>query len=210
MGVASLRMEPLLRRLKGIDPEPARKLVTTILRAMDGEPKVRQDTAEDLARDLEQSLLNAHEMKAATEEALVETMFSEFDRLAGKSVISKLGLKPFEANNQVGRSAAIRRVGEAIVMHDFDYRELMVGLSFPATRQYNAFLKNPAVEKLRKFFGDRLVLDPPNLREDGGAYVLMRLSDILTRKPEALAEEAVKILTKFSSLLSQELQARSS
>jgi hypothetical protein len=95
-------------------------------------------------------------------------------------------------------------------MHDFDYRELMVGFSFPATRQYNAFLKNPALGKLRKFFGDRLILDPPNLREDGGAYVLMRLSEILVRKPEALAAEAVKIIAKFFSLLGQEAPARSS
>jgi serine/threonine protein kinase len=200
-GLASLKIDSLSRRLKELDAGTARNLVTTIIRAMDGEPRIRQDSAEELAKDLEETLSDSQSMRSTTEQERIEEVFLAVDKILRRQEPSGLAFKLYEGNNQVGRFAAIRGVGEALIMHDFDYRELMTGLSFPTTRQYNSFLKNPALASLRNVYGKRLILHPPNMREDGGAYVTFRLSEILDKKPEALAEEAVDILAGIFGIL---------
>jgi serine/threonine protein kinase len=197
IGARTLKADNLIKRVRDLKEAQARKLVVTILRAMDPEPGIRQQTALDLANDLEEVLSASPGFDTSTEHEFVDALFREADRLLREEPLPGLKSRPYEKSSQLGHLFRVPGFGDLILMHDFDYRELMTGYTFVTVKQFNAFSASPVVKRLRKEFGKNLVVDPPNPWEEGGAYVMWRLSEIIRKRPAALAQEAVGILRTF-------------
>lgn len=191
------RVESLVKRLKDLTEVQARKLVITILKAMDLEPGIRHHTALDLACDLEEVLSASPDFDTSTEHGFVDALFHEADRLLNEEPLSRLKSRRYEKSSQFGRLLKVSGFGDLIIMHDFDHRELMAGFTFSTRKKFKYFAESSAATRLQQKIGKDLVIYPPNPGEEGGAFVMWRLSKMRSTQPAALAQNAIDTLRKF-------------